>query len=284
MASGNATKTTQYLVRNGDRSELDIEGESFIAALAKIGGGDRCDPPIPFVEFKNKIWMVCRTDTELAVRPLGGEPVTAASSTLHDIRHVVGADGRLYVIYHDPRTSTAHVAVTQDGASFRNIQLDSKESAWRLEAAAYGASVYVVYYFFRNSFHKGLRAAVLRGGRVAIPAFTIEREQDYNTSWHPHFAIASDGTTWLTYLQNVEDDKRVRSRFDDPARLEDNAVGRSDGWEEDYKDYFLQTGVGAWMTWWGLANAAPKAKDTPSAPIPIGKTHDSVGRALLKAR
>ena len=42
--------------------------------------------------------------------------------------------------------------------------VDGRESGWQHSVAAHGGRMFVLYYYFRNSFNKGLRLAVLRDG------------------------------------------------------------------------------------------------------------------------
>ncbi len=162
---------------------------------------------------------------------------------------------------------------------FWDIELDEQKRCWQLAPSSNGDGACVAYHFFRSSFQKSLRAAVLRRGGIAVPPLTVESEEASNTTWHPQFGIASNGTTWLTYLQKVEGEKRVGSRFFDPSRPADYALEESDGQVEDCKNYVLQAGIGGWMTWRTLADGAPKTDDTGG--FDVLETSDSVRRAVL---
>jgi len=275
----NQTKSTQYLYVDGERQEMEIGLGGIVSALANVGGGDRQDPPIQFVEFRHILWMVHRDGTELVVHPIGVEPHVVAFASLHDIRPIVTPDGWFYILYHDPRSNTARAAMSKDGSHWTDVELDGKESGWQMEAVADGESVYAVFYYFRNSYNKGLRVSALKSGKRAGSTFTLVRERDFNTGWHPKLAVATDGSVWLTYLRNVENEERVWSKFKNTSQMREYAVADGNSWEDEYKDYYLQTGVGGWMTWWNIANGTPKAEDVGG--LDIGKTEYSVGRALM---
>lgn len=275
----NQTKTTQYLFTDGDRQEMDVDLGGIVAELANIGGGDRHDAPIQFIEFRNILWMVHRDGTELVVHPIGIAPIVVASSSLHDVRPVVTSDGWFYVLYHDPQTNTAQAAMSKDGKRWKTVQLDGKESGWQMEGVAFGDSAYALFYYFRNSYNKGLRVAKLRGGRLSGSAFTLVREREFNTGWHPNLAVATDGSVWLSYLRHVENEDRVWSKFKNPDELREHAVADGDSWEDEYKDYYLQTGIGGWLTYWNIADGTPDPEDVGG--LEIGKTDYSIGRAMM---
>ena len=275
----NQTKTTQYLFVDGDRQEMEIGLGGIVAELANIGAGDRGDPPIQFVEFRHILWMVHRDGTELVVHPVGIAPVVVATSSLHDIRPLVTPDGWFYVLYHDPRDGTTHAAMSKDGQKWKDVLLDGKESGWQMEAVTHGDRVHAVFYYFRNSYNKGLRVATLRGGRQEGSTFTLVREREFNTGWHPNLAVATDGSVWLSYLRHVENEERVWSKFNDPSEMRNHAVADGTSWEDEYKDYYLQTGVGGWLTWWSIANGVPEAEDVGG--LELGKTSYDVGRAIM---
>jgi len=274
----NQTKTTQYLFHDGKSQEIEVELGGIVSELANIGGGDRRDPPIQFVEFRHILWMVHRVDTEIVVHPIGVQPLVVAPASLHDIRPIVTKDGWFYILYHDPRSETAEAAVSKNGRDWKTIHLDGKESGWQMEAIAYGERVYAVFYYFRNSYNKGLRVATLREGKRTSSTFTLVREYDFNTGWHPKLAVATDGRVWLSYLRRVEEKERVWSEFENPSKMREFEVEDAGGWEDEYKDYYLQTGVGGWLTWWTIADGVPDAQDVG---LEVGKTDYSVGRALM---
>lgn len=279
LTSGNQTVTKQWFVADNDREELPLTLGNFVSSLANVGAGDRVDPPIQMVEFEGQIWFVHRADSAIVAHPPGEEPIEVASASLHDIRPIVGPDGYFYVFYHEPSTATARVASSRDGKKWSSTTLDGKESGWQIDVAAGPDAVYAVFYFFRNSFHKGLRTSVMREGKQVGDTVTIFREDRWNAGWHPHLAIGAEGITWLTYQSNVEEEQRAWSRFKSPDELSEHGIGPSEGWEEGYKNYFLQTGAGGWLNLWHLASAVPSIEDANG--VSVDNPSYNVGLALL---
>lgn len=275
----NQTKTTQYLYLKGQAQEMELGLGGIVSELANVGGGDRQDPAIQFIEFRHTLWMVHRDGTELVAHPIGIAPVVVAPSSLHDVRPVVTSDGWFYIFYHDPGSNTARVGMSRDGRSWKTLELDGRESGWQMEAVANGDRAYAVFYYFRNSYNKGLRVATLQAGKQAGKTFTLVREREFNTGWHPNLAIATDGSLWLSYLRHVENEERVWSKLESPEKMRDHQIADGTSWEDEYKNYYLQTGVGAWLTWWNIANGVPDAEDIGG--LELGKTSYDVGRAIM---
>jgi hypothetical protein len=272
-------RVVPYLHHAGKDQEITDQLGGFVQGLADVGAGDRVPPAIQFVTIGDRLWMIRRAGGGLVAQEPGGTPHEVAASSLHDYRAVRADDGWVYVLFHDPTLSSAFVAASKDGVSWSTQLLDTRESGWQVDAAAYGDQVVSIHYFFRNSYHKGIRTVTFEGGRVKEPAVTIVREDRHNAGWHPHIGIDADGRTWITWLSHVEDDERTWSRFDRPADMRKGAIGSAGTWEDDYKDYYLQTGVGGWLTLWHLGELVPDPADVGGARL--GATTYEVGASLL---
>jgi hypothetical protein len=187
---------------------------------------------------------------------------------------VTGGDGLLYVFYYEPKSRTARVAVSQDGVTFHDQVLDTRESGWQLDAVPTDDGALVVYYYFRNTYNKGLRVASLHAGKLVRSPQAIMREDRWNAGWHPH--LVSDGArgAWLTYLSNVEAETRVWTKLSQAKELLDYAmVDIGNDSEDEYKDWFLQAGIGGWYTWWGLSDVAPKSEEVDGATVHEASYH-----------
>jgi hypothetical protein len=272
------TVTRQLFLAGSDRAEMRLDFGGTEANKTPIGVGERADPPLQMLEFQGRLWLVYRAGEAIVAHPPGEPKVLVAASSRHDIRPLVGPDGWFYIFYHEPRSATARAAASQDGRVWRDLTLDGEQSGWQLDAAAGGDAVHGVFYFFRNSLHKGLRAAALRDGEQVGRAMTVFREDRFNAGWHPHLAIAADGTTWLTWLSNVDERERAWSRFATPDALRDDTAG-PEAPAERPKDYFLLTGAGGWLTSWHPASLVPTREDT--AGIELGSPSYNVGLAML---
>lgn len=254
------------VVRGNLQMQLPFEPEH--GALEDLGGGSRARAPITFADFRGRTQMIYRDGRKLLLSPLD-QPharVELAPLTAYDVRAVTGGDGFFYVFYYEPKSRTARVAISENGVTFSDRVLDSRESGWQLDAVPTDDGALAVYYYFRNTYNKGLRLALLSRGKSTRPPQAIMREDRWNAGWHPH--LVSDGPrgAWLTYLSNVEAETRVWTQLGSAKELVDYAtIGGPDDSEEEYKDWFLQAGAGVWYTWWNLFDSAPKPEEVDGA-------------------
>ena len=272
---GNQRIESARVNRNGGERQLPFVPSG--GALEDLGGGGRANPPITFFEFNGGIEMLYRLDRQLMLSPLDQASAAArvAENSSYDARPVVGGDGKLYVFYYEPKSRTARVAVSADGANFSGSILDGRESGWQLEALPTATGAVVVYYYFRSPEDKGLRAADLSNGKIAHSPAILMSEDRWNAGWHPRLVREPSGTITLTYLSNVEDDDRVWARFRDPAELVKGPKGDVGG----YKNWFVQVGAGVWYTWWQLKSPKPGAGEVDGAGF--GATSYKVEPTLL---
>lgn len=256
------------VARGGMQMQLPFVPEH--GAVEDIGAGSRIRPPIAFADFHGRTQLLYRDGRKLLLTPLD-QPrrrVEIAALSAYDVRAVAGGDGFLYLFYYEPNSRTARVAVSQDGVNFHDQVLDTRESGWQLDAVPTEDGAIAVYYYFRNTYNKGLRVAALHAGKLVRPPQAIMREDRWNAGWHPH--LVSDGPrgAWLTYLSNVEAETRVWTQLGSAKELLQYASFDSgDDSEDQYKDWFLQAGIGGWYTWWTLFDAAPKPEDVDGATL-----------------
>ncbi len=254
--SNNRTVEHSYVVRGGQPLSLPFMPQH--GALEELGAGGRADPPLRFFEYGGETQLLYRSGRTLLLSPLDRPNAVfqVAARSSYDSRPVVGGDGLLYIFYYEPKSRTARVAVSNNGQTFRDSTLDSRESGWQLEAIPSADGAIAVYYYFRNSYNKGLRGVALHNGQAVRPPISIMREDRWNAGWHPHLVSAASGGVWLTYQSNVETETRVWSHFDAPVNLFDYAMKDPDTWEDQYKSWFLQAGAGVWYTFWNLTSKA----------------------------
>ncbi len=268
-ARGDQRISYTRLSRSGAELQLPFTPET--GALEDLGGGGRANPPITFFELNGRVQLLYRQGRTLLLTPLDqpGTAARVAELSSYDARPVVGGDGMLYVFYYEPKSRTARVAVSSDGAHFTSSILDGRESGWQLEALPTAEGAVAVYYYFRGPSDKGLRAATLRGGKIVRARVLVMREERWNAGWHPR--LVSDGASGvtLTYLSNVEDNDRVWAHFGEPADLGSGPLIDPD--DDSFKNWFLQVGAGGWYTWWHLESPAPSAKDLDGAQVGAGK-------------
>jgi hypothetical protein len=261
QVGNNQSNVQSLLVRGGQQTVLPWHPQE--ASLEDLGSGGRSDPPIRFFEFLGREQLLHRDGRTLLLTPIDqlGMASHVAERTAYDSRPVVGGDGLLYVFYYEPKSRTARVAHSSDGVTFSDLILDTRESGWQLDAIPTDDGALSVYYYFRNTYNKGLRTAQLKGGRLVHPPASIMREDRWNAGWHVNLVSDHGHDVWLTYLSNVENDTRVWSHFAAPSELLDYAMLDNNTSEDSYKDWFVQAGAGVWYTFWALKSKAPDAAE-----------------------
>jgi hypothetical protein len=257
----------EYTRVNRGGAELQLPFNPTHDSVEQLGGGGRQDAALQFVSFRGRELLLYRDGRQLLLAPLEqpGAAVELAKLSAYDARAVVGGDGVLYVFYYEPKSRTARVTSSKDGVHFESRVLDGRESGWQLEAIASPDGAIAVFYYFRNSYNKGLRTAALHDGKLKRSPLSLVREDRWDAGWHPLLVADATQQVWLTYLSHVELGTRVWSRFDTPSNLLDYSMAPLGNDEDEYKDWFVQAGAGGWYTWWGLKSPAPEASEVDGA-------------------
>ena len=278
---GDDWKTSRRVNYDGDEFDLPFKGASLAAKLAWIGGRGRRDPAVMFQYFEGALYMIARQKNAIVLAPVreNADVVTVAALSQYDVRPVVTSDGFFYIFFHDPKGSSTHVAVSRDAREWDTRYIDGKESGWQMEACAHGDTAYAVYYYYRNSFNKGLKVATVRGGEPEGFPYTVVREEAHNTGWFPFFGVAADGTVWLSYWHDILKKERVWHRFDSPGHLEEYRILPTGRWEDRYKPITLLGGVGGWYTMWNPIDIVPKPEYT--ANLSFDRNEYDVANKLL---
>ena len=272
----------------------------FASLASRNSGQGRTNPDLQFVENGRDLCMAYATSPghgSIAYGCLrGGGWQAIANDAMYDFRLVKAADGWTYLFYYSHSSDSAEVVTVgpgqsewgaaagiddlHDGPPLQSIHaIDTPESGWQLEADTHGKSAYAVYYFFRNSYHKGLRVAELQGGKVKQAPYTVVREKLFNTGWHPRLTITGSGKVWLTYWDRVLDERRVWAKLGSPAEFSQHKLEEPKKWERRHKKTFVQAGVGAWYTMWNLVDVSPPEDDIDGTTI--GSTEYSLSNTTL---
>ncbi|MBH23020.1 MAG: hypothetical protein CMH57_00905 [Myxococcales bacterium] len=252
---------------------------------AGAGHETRVNPRLQFVELNGEVCMIYAS--EGGPGPLHFQCANQAThvevveEAMYDFRAEADKEGWLYVFYHEPTEETAKVASSKDGRQWRHALVDTKESGWQMDTAVHGDQVYLLYYYFRNSFNKGLKVATFKGGAIAQDPVTIVRRSEYNTGWYPSLAISANGSMWMTWWDNVLEKTRVWSHLKHPREMGAHVVEDTGGWEDGYKNWALQAGAGGWYTFWNLVDIAPSTEDTGN--LELDPTEYTLDQALLAA-
>ncbi len=271
-----------------------------------VGHPTRTNPLLQFARVKGRLCMVYATETgagPLVMECLGEgqaqEPprelhqgvaaftptsdastvVTVVEEAMYDFRFRQGPDGWLYLFYHDPSEESAMVALSQDGQTWTPQIIDEKESGWQLDAAVGNGKVFALYYYFRNSFNKGLRVVAFEGGKIVQGPSTIVRQAEHNTGWYPFLGVSSSGSVWMTYWDNVLEESRAWARVNSVKDLSQHAIKETGRWEDSYKNWYLQAGVGGWFAAWQLFDITPDPADTDQ--VAIGESRYTLASTLL---
>ena len=272
----------------------------FATLASRSSGQGRTNPDLQFVENGRDLCMAYATSPghgSIAYGCLrGGGWQAIANDAMYDFRLVKADDGWTYLFYYSHKSDAAEVVAAgpgqspwgpvsgidevHDGPPLQSINaIDTAESGWQLEADTYGKSAYAVYYFFRNSYHKGLRVAELQGGKVKQAPYTVVREKLFNTGWHPRLTITGSGAVWLTYWDRVLEERRVWTKLGSPSDLKQHKLAEPKKWERRHKKSFVQAGVGAWYTMWNLIDVSPPEDDIDGTTI--GSTEYSLSNTTL---
>jgi hypothetical protein len=259
----------EYSRVNRGGAEVQLPFRPVEDSLEDLGGGGRQDPPLQFFAFQGRELLLYRQGRRLLLAPLDqpGAATEIATLSAYDARAVVGGDGVLYVFYYEPKSRTARVASSKDGVHFEAQVLDGRESGWQLEAIPSDDGAIAVFYYFRNSYNKGLRTAALHDGKLTRSPLSILREDRWDAGWQPLLATDREHQVWLSYLSNVDAGTRAWAHFDAPSALLDYSMADIGNSEDEYKDWFVQVGAGAWYTWWGLMSPAPKPEEVDGATL-----------------
>ncbi|EYF05726.1 hypothetical protein [Chondromyces apiculatus] len=292
VAEGQAA-TRFHVVEGSQRREIALTPEGLLPEGSEEGaeGEGRAEgevePVIQMVELGGQAWLVHREGSALVARPPDEEPVEVASSASGAFRAVVGPDGWLYVVHHDPASGTARVSSSRDGRAWSLATIDGRESGEALDAAAGSDAVYVVFSSTRGSPGGGLRAATLREGRVEEAPITVHRVREGEDLPRPLLGIDGKGFTWLTYRDLAgakggakgEAKKQVWSRFGRPEELLGSAGAAEERGMGGRGSYFLLTGAGALPTFWHLASLTPSLEGADGVLVESPETN--VGFSLL---
>ncbi len=166
--------------------------------------------------------------------------------------------GHFHLTAYDYDTRSLRLAVAREGLwDWHAIDLDGPESGWQHSVAARGERFFVLYYYFRNAFNRGLRLAVLRNGELEAN-HTYARALEHNLGWEPLLGIAPDGSVEVRYLENVDEEARRADRFPTVDALLARRVGDyTGGWEDEHRDLFLFGGADAGYSAWRVFAPRP---------------------------
>lgn len=283
-ADGSQVWSTRFVVFQRGAQQESILPHGFpVSTDLSASGSGRHEPPLRLFPFRGELWVLFRDGGDLQLQSLSrlqaAVPPTSIAPgrhSLYDVRPVVGHDGFLYVFFHDVHEKRAHVAVSRDGIHFDDLVLDSEESGTQLEAFADARGVHAAYYYFRNTYEKGIRVVSLTNGNVAQQSCSLVREEKHNVGWGLFLLPERDGKIWLSYFDPVESETRVWSHL---ASVDELLACDTRPITEGAHHWFLQAGAGVWYANWELFGDALDADDTGG--IDVGASGYRVDPTLL---
>ncbi len=281
-----------WSVRQPSQPSHDYVADGMVvteAALPSSSWGERLieatslrkQPPVEFFELQGALWVVGRDGRDLQVARFAPQLkwTKIAQDSMYDWRSIAAADGWVYVFFHDTVADTMNVATSNDGVTWKTIELDTKESGWQLDAAPVGYGVVATWYYLRTTYNKGLRTGFLRNGSLLQEANTVVRRDDRNAGFYPHLGVTRDGTTWVSWWDDVEHQTRVWAQLSSPLDLAEVPLRDLGNWNDRYKFWYLQVGGGGWYTLWHALDLRLQTKDTGG--IKVGTAQRTLGDTLL---
>ncbi len=211
----------------------------------------------------------------------GRKPPTSRAEVLGDMRQalfdtmanidtacVFDRTGRPYLFRQggDKRLELSRVI----GGELVTTKVDGPESGAANAAVPLGdQGVVAFHYFYRNSYHKGVRATVWHDG-MADPVWTgdIFSSRDLNPGRRFLVAGTPQGriaAAWPNDARKKKEGWTVRT-WDSPELLQQDQVASPDGWEAKHKNWFVMAGAGVGYAMWSFASPEPDPEGFVTVP------------------
>ena len=222
-----------------------------------LGSASRMNKGILILTRPNKILFLWRNGGNIYANAAGKTSVVAENS-MYDWSAARLANGEVYVIAHNYQNRSLELFSAQEGkGTWKKQTIDAEESGWQHSIAITDEHLFVLYYFFRNSFNKGLQLAQIAGHEL-IKNQVYYRKKEHNAGWEPLLAISSQNKAGVRFLDNVLAKSVSSEDFDSPAAMLKKAEATHknfvEGWEDRYRDWFLFGGPeGAYQFWTVIA-------------------------------
>ncbi len=167
-------------------------------------------------------------------------------------------EGHVYVSAYDYENRALVVFAATEGVwQWRRLDADTRESGWQHSVAASGDAVFVLSYYLRNPFNRGLNVITLKGGDVA-ETHTYFRTQEKNGGWAPQLGIGADGHVEVTHRADEQGDVTIRDRFDTVADfVARRAEAVTGGWEDDYRSWSVTAALLPTYQQWRVFSPKP---------------------------
>ena len=224
---------------------------------------DAADEPLVFVR---------RTLSYTLERVTGlGTSETVLEGVDYDWSVGRAATGELYVSGYDYATRTLVIAAARESASatgqawqWQRLEADTRESGWQHTLASAGDTVFVLTYYYRNAFNRGLNLITLRAGAIA-EQHTYLRLSGENGGWAPTMGLLPGGRVFVAHRAREQADAQASAEIfssiaDFQARRAEALTG---SWEDDYRSWAVSVAVLPRYRFWSLTSPRPSAATTP---------------------
>jgi hypothetical protein len=173
------------------------------------------------------------------------------------------ARGWVYVVAYDytRRSLVVHASLEGRGPWMR-MDVDGRESGWQHSVAAHRDRLYVLSYFMRNTFNRGLNVFEFADGRL-LSNRTHFRRRDRNGGWSPSLGIARDGRVDVTYTEDEQGGAETHRRYPDVASFLAVSVPEADGWEAEARSWSVSAEVMPRYRSWRIVAHQPSKTDAP---------------------
>ena len=196
---------------------------------------------------------------------ISGKTSRVVEDSMYDWSAVRLSNGEFYILSHNYQDRSFELYSAIEGQwDWKRQMLDAQESGWQHSVAVTDDQLYVLYYFFRNSFNKGLQIAQVAGQEL-IKNQVYHREKEHNTGWEPLLGISSTNKVGVRFLENVLDEDVRNDSYESPSAMltkaEQTQTNFVDGWEDRYRDWFFFGGPEGAYQFWTVIAPQPDSAD-----------------------
>ena len=122
-----------------------------------------------------------------------------------------------FAFYHNPDSRAFNmISINPDTAKPQLTTLDNKESGFYNTAFFWEQNLYVLHYFYRDPFNKGLLLSQLSDTAEIKKQQVIDSSLSGNIGWEVKAGVNQSGTILLTYLKSESENSRIFWLLDGP--------------------------------------------------------------------
>ncbi len=217
------------------------------------------------LDANNRPIVFFRSALSYQIERLSGRSQTAPIFDGADYDWSVARDatGWVYVSAYDYDQRALVVFAAREGVwKWQRIEADGRESGWQHSIAAYGDEVFILTYYLRNTFNRGLNVVVLRGGEL-VDKHTHFRAGGANGGWSPLLGIGRTGRVLISHRQNEQEGTASIESFGTIADFLARRVEDTGDWDDEYKSWSVAVAGTPRYRNWRVVASYPSEKDAP---------------------